>query len=155
LDWSESPLVATYFAVKSNPDKDGMLWVLLPLEFNIAGGRIWDDPDHLPSFQEDDEFMESYSPENYNKEKNAQMLPIAFIAPRNTPRMQFQSSVFTIHHRNKIAVEDVEPKTHVWRYRIPKEYKKDIRLELRLLGIGKFQLFPELQTIGDILKGEE
>ena len=34
LDWSHSPLVALYFAVIDQPDKDGCLWALGPGELN-------------------------------------------------------------------------------------------------------------------------
>jgi len=30
LDWSESPLIALYFVINENPEKDGALWMLLP-----------------------------------------------------------------------------------------------------------------------------
>lgn len=156
IDWSESPLSALYFSVisENNTDKDGALWALLPLELNKEGGRLFDDPDTLPSFEEDD-IMNIYDPENFSKDKTEGVLPIAFIAPRNTPRMQSQLSVFTIHHRQSIALEDIGSRVHIWRYCVPKECKEAIKKELSLLGMGKFQMFPELQSIGEILQGDK
>ncbi|MDD5005150.1 MAG: FRG domain-containing protein [Candidatus Omnitrophica bacterium] len=154
LDWSENPLAGLYFTINEHPNDDGALWVLLPLELNKEGNRVLEDPEHLPSFEED-EFMQSYSPEKYNQEKMTEMLPIAFMAPRNTSRMQAQLSVFTIHHRQKISIEEVGIKKHIWRYCIPKDSKERIKNELGLLGITKFQLFPELQSIGEIIGGKQ
>jgi FRG domain len=34
LDWSESPLVAAYFAVEKYPDDDGCMWGLWPSGLN-------------------------------------------------------------------------------------------------------------------------
>ena len=66
LDWTESPLVAAYFAVNEFNENDGAIWVMLPLELNRIG-RILRDPNHLPSFDED-KHMHSYRPENYEEE---------------------------------------------------------------------------------------
>lgn len=62
--------------------------------------------------------------------------------------------MFTIDHRDKTPIENIEDKKHVWRYIIPNKYKKTIKEELQLIGVSKFQLFPELSSIGDSLKGK-
>lgn len=153
LDWTESPLVATHFVVTQCPDRDGALWMLLPLELNKQVIKP-PDPDNLPSFEEDP-FMADYQPDVLEQGSTVtQMPPIAFIAPRNTPRMQAQLSVFTIHHRLKTPIEDIGDQKHLWRYIIPSSAKPAMRKELELLGIGTFQLFPELQSIGEKLRGE-
>lgn len=151
LDWTESPLVAMYFVVNKNPDVDGTLWVLLPLDLNKQENRQLPSPDTLPSFVED-RIMESYKPENFDGDRFSNMLPLAFLAPRNTPRMQSQLSVFTISHRDKRALEELGDTQHVWRYIIPKSSKEKIKKELELLRIGHFQLFPELDSIKHNLK---
>jgi hypothetical protein len=154
LDWSESPLVGMYFTIseEKEDDKDGVLWAMAPLELNKQDGRELDDPDNLPSFGEDSE-MENYTPEKYAQETMSSMLPIAFIAPRNTQRMQSQLSVFTIYHRKQEPIEEIGDKSHIWRYIIPAKAKKQIRKELEVLSFGKFQLFPELDKIGENLRG--
>lgn len=152
LDWTESPLVGAYFTVAEKEDKDGALWALLPLEMNKQGNRTLPNPENLPSFEED-EFMQTYNPESYYQERASELLPIAFIAPRNTSRMQSQLSTFTISHRNEAPIENIGDGKHVWKYIIPATAKTNILNELEQLGIGRFQLFPELESIGQKLKG--
>lgn len=155
LDWTESALVGLFFTLSNqNKDKDGALWVLLPVELNKQEGRnlFLDEVDQLPSFEEDN-FMNAYSTESLLSERVSKIPPIAFVAPRNTSRMQAQLSVFTIHHRDERAVEEIGDGKHVWRYIIPKESKEKIKDELGMLKITKLQLFPELQSVGEAVKG--
>jgi hypothetical protein len=148
LDWTESALIAVYFAVYDLSKVDGCLWALLPNELNKLA-KIND----VPSFEENSE-IGSYDPDVFYKETISKLSPMAIIAPRNNARMQAQLSVYTINHRDNTPFEELGDRKHVWRYIVPKESKKAILKELELIGIGKFQLFPELQSIGDILKGE-
>jgi hypothetical protein len=148
LDWTESPLIATYFAVYEKPEMDGVLWALLPKELNRAA-----NVDDIPSFEEDTVLM-SYDPDQFMRETTSRLLPLGIIAPRNSNRMQAQLSVFTINHRDNTPIEEIGDGKHIWRYIIPKEYKSTILKELELIGIGQFQLFPELQSIGEMLRGE-
>jgi hypothetical protein len=76
---------------------------------------------------------------------------MAAIAVRNNPRIQAQQGVFTISHRENILINSVseegEQQNHIWKYVIPKESKKEMLAELELLGVSKFQLFPELESL--------
>ena len=153
IDWTESPLVGAYFSAESSTgelsERDGALWILLPTELNKQS-NMTDNPDELPS--EEDVTMKTYAPEWYDKESTSEILPVAFTAPRNSTRMQSQLSTFTIHHRLTLPIEDVGDGKHVWRYVIPREIKAQLKHDLGLLGIGRFQLFPELDSIGKCLK---
>lgn len=147
LDWTESALIAAYFAVTQEPDKDGSIWILLPLELNRHSGI-----DDIPPFEEQN-ILENYLPQFINNPTTTRYLPLAISATRNSARMQSQLSVFTINHKRNTPLEDVGDKKHVWRYNIPSAEKASIKTELELLGISKFQLFPELQTLGEIIGG--
>lgn len=149
LDWTESPLIATYFATNEHDDEDGALWILLPVELNKHSNI---EPEHsfeIPSFE--DKALKNYTPESIASEKTSKLNPIAAIATRNNSRMQSQLSVFTINHRSDLMIEDIGDKKHIWRYIIPNDKKDNIRKELKLMGIGKFQLFPELSSISDCI----
>jgi hypothetical protein len=155
LDWTESPLVASYFAADPvtapEVDKEGVIWALFPIELNKIANIKPDYEYDIPSFAED-KLTGNYIPENFAAETTSKLYPLAIIAPRNSSRMQVQLSVFTINHRNNTPIEEIGDKKHVWRYIIPEECKTTFKKELICLGLSKFQLFPELQTIGDLLK---
>ena len=155
LDWSESPLVALYFAVENpaHSNFDAALWALKPTELNKAANI---DSKHEEFFIPSTEGVElgSYSVESLDQNKSLKLSPIATIATRNNSRIQAQHGVFTIHHNENIAIENVKDQSHVIKYVIPKNRKSHILNQLSLLGITKFQLFPELASIGDILKGD-
>ncbi len=149
LDWSESPLVALFFALNGQDDSEGALWVLLPTELNKFSNYRPDFEHEIPSF--DDDHMANYKPSTIASESKTKLYPMAALAPRNSPRMQAQQAVFTISHRENIFINEAgqegTEKQQAWRYLIPSESKELIRNELRLLGINRFQLFPELESI--------
>lgn len=151
LDWTESPLVALYFIVEdSNPKnlkKDGALWILYPLELNRHSTKA---QVYIPSFE--DEWLQNYSVDQYSKEKDNGILPIAAIATRNNPRIQAQLGVFTISHLKKTPIEEVEGGKHCVKFIIPAAAKQSLRQELRILGLTRFSVFPELTSIGDNLR---
>jgi hypothetical protein len=146
LDWTESPLVALYFAVNEQPKSDGAFWALLPMELNKLANAPTPVGD-LPAFDAD-EFLENYLPSTLAKEKQSELKTVASIAPRNTPRSQAQLSVFTISHRDITAIEDLGDEQHVWRYLVPANSKKTITQELTSLHITELTLFPELPNVG-------
>jgi len=155
LDWSESPLVALYFSVEEgakNQDKDAALWSLRPSELNKnAGINNTDEEFFIPSFE--DVELNNYTVENLAQNQRTQLMPLATIATRNNARIQAQHGVFTIHHHDKIPIEDVGDSRHVIKYVIPNDSKPSILKQLSLLGYTRFQLFPELASIGHIIKG--
>lgn len=154
LDWSESPLVALYFAVENlskNGEEDGALWLLYPTELNKhAHINNEEEEDYIPSFE--DEELKSYSVESLKAIARIQLYPVATIATRNNPRIQAQLGVFTIHHHENIPIEKIGDNSHVVKLIIPANSKDLIKNQLLLLGYSKFQLFPELSSIGDIIK---
>jgi hypothetical protein len=148
LDWSESPLVALYFACNSEKKSAGTLNVLLPIELNKLASI---KQNHIVSIN-DSAIQQRYSPEAYRSESTSSMLPVAVICPRNTPRIQAQLGTFTIFHKDNTKIDEIGDKKHIWRYIIPASAKTNILKELDLLGIDEFRLFPELPSLGSIIK---
>ena len=155
LDWSESPLLALYFALwdksSEHEAKDAALWFLDPVALNRHAG-------HRRTFERDilafdiDKDLEQYLPDQVNARK-VELNPVAAIGPRNSPRMVAQAGTFTIMHATPIAIETVEDKQHVWRMVIPSAAKPELRKELALLGINEHSLFPDLDRVADIARG--
>jgi hypothetical protein len=149
LDWTESPLIALYFAVSEKPKQDGALWCLLPHALNSHSKIKPEYSSDIPSI--DDPVITNYSPKTLVGETSSRLDPIAILAPRNTARIQAQLGVFTIMHRDPTPVDSVGDKKHAWRYTIPKQEKPKLMKELSLLGITQFAMFPELPSIGAML----
>ena len=151
LDWTESPLVGLYFAVERHDDEPGALWVLNPTELNLCANIKRDLASYIPTFEDTE--LENYKASVLQSETSSHLNPAAVIGRRNTPRMQAQLGVHTVIQRDPIAIEEMPGQKHAWKYIIPAPAKQTIRRELSLLAFGKFQLFPELQTLGESLKG--
>ena len=152
LDWTESPLVSLYFAVHSEDkvsrNKDGAIWALDPGKLN-TNTNAKRDP-YIPAFEEV-EYMADFETIKFDSARHAGLMPIAAIAARNNPRIHAQLGAFTIN-RAKAPIEEIGDRSHVIKYIIPKESKSEIANELRILGLGKFQIFPELASIGEKIK---
>lgn len=153
LDWSESPLTALYFAVaphKETEKEDAAFWILKPNKLNLnACINDTDESDYIPSF--DAEELKNYEIKSLRATRS-ELYPIATIATRNNPRIQAQMGTFTIHHRLEIPIEKVGDGEHVKKYKIFAENKGPLYNELCILGINEFSLFPEMESIGNLLK---
>lgn len=150
LDWTESPLVGLYFAVTEHTRADGTLWVLKPTELNMQTTAKPDEAKYIPSFEDD--ALKNYETLAVEKGNLTGILPIAVIATRNNSRIQAQLGAFTISHSTKTPIEEIGNKKHVAKYTIPATAKSKIHEDLKLLGFTKFQVFPELASIGENIR---
>lgn len=151
LDWSESPLVATYFAsevdsaAKDHPeqveDQDGALFALSPYALNESqyGKRVLLLPDdEAPLASIKSAFDRKYQDE-----------PKVFaIRPSEVDaRLMVQLSVFTLHGHGT-AIEDLPNySSFIMKWVIPATSKRRIRRELRMLGTRESSLFPDLEHL--------
>ena len=154
LDWSESPLISMYFAVEdwaAKPDSDAALWCLWPTALN-QNANIVDkvEGQYIPSFEDDE--LQAYTVDSLRQNTRLELFPVATIATRNNARIQAQMGTFTIHHNKKVAIEDVGDRSHIAKYTIPRAARETLADELKLLGMTRFSLFPELASVGAILR---
>lgn len=154
LDWSESPLVALYFALAdpmgAHEDKDAALWFLDPVALNRHAGYHHTYTKEILAFDVDPA-LEQYLPDQVNA-RRASLFPVAAIGPRNSPRMVAQAGTFTIMHANPVPVEEVGDGKHIWRMVIPAGAKDSLRRELCMLGINEHMLFPDLDRVADVAR---
>lgn len=154
LDWSESPLIAMYFAVEDfhqRPGNAATLWCLWPTALNQYANIVDKvEGQYIPSF--DDDELQGYTVDSLRQNSRIELYPVATIATRNNARIQAQMGTFTIHHNKRIPIEEVGDKNHVVKYIIPSEAREILFSELKLLGMNRFMLFPELTSVGAILK---
>jgi hypothetical protein len=151
LDWSESPLVALYFAVTSHEKKSGAVWVLDPVKLNQSTKAKPEDYKFVPAFE--DERVAGYDTLSVENSPELGIDPMAVMATRNNARIQAQLGAFTISHKAVKKLEDIGDGSHLSFYEIPASKKKIIAEELEILAFGKFQIFPELSSVGEIIKG--
>lgn len=171
LDWSESPLVALYFALLKEPSGEGpCVWVIDPVALNrIAQGftdgsiiaPVTTDPeapsrDWLPDRCRRGESVKSF-PESTGFRDNSK--PLAVFPKRYNPRIVAQRGVFTVHGIDETPIEQLmeevaplESDTRIARFCFQATLRESLKRDLYCLGISKASLFPEPQSVAEDLR---
>jgi hypothetical protein len=152
LDWTENPLVALYFVV-ADPDPakagtDGYVWCLDPVGLNKAAFIQPTASGELPFFGVDED-LKKYRTEDVDRSGAPSKPPVAALAPRFFRRLTAQSGVFTVTHRDQIAIEEAHAGAYVGQILIPHGAKKALLKDLAVLGITRLTLFPELDAVAE------
>jgi FRG domain len=167
LDWSESLLVATFFALTEHltgrsrldverqlacdrdnavyDDESPCIWILDAgtLNKNSCGEDVVLVPGgprtnrYLP-----DELLAASSEGNG--------MPIAILPPRTNERIAAQQGVFTLHGHEKIALDELAAPSDVIRLGCVSLDRSSVCYlwdELQVLGVGRLGLFPELDSV--------
>lgn len=148
LDWTDSPLIAAFFAVVKRPESNGVLWALNAQALNASQGMGEGvlnprNPDVLPLFSRP--FTET------DRENDK---AVAVIAHEVDVRMLVQQAGFTIHGAEGPPLDDMSGNERfLLRYHIPASAKRDIQDELEALGVRLSGLFPDLTNLAaDIMQ---
>jgi uncharacterized damage-inducible protein DinB len=167
LDWSESLLVALYFAVedKSKDGDDACLWALSPEQLNVhesnpgnpsqaQNGLIhWNEP--VVTAIVSRAFGTKWKDVTKKTGLRSLGIPnvIALASPESDERIVAQSGRFTLHWCGH-PLENFERKDkYLRKFLIPKGKAKEIiRQRLELLGIQRWNVFPDLQSLAEGLK---
>ena len=177
LDWSESALVALYFAVNGEFEHDGELWALDPMELNRASAGPGLPPLGDPLLQFLAEEATGTPPMTIMQRfggfvRRTPVAPIAFEPRQLSARMAAQHSVLTIHPSpllqivltNQYSTAAVQPPLTIEqavrrpralaRYIIPAARKRQINRDLRALGLTERTLFADLDGVGREIRHE-
>jgi hypothetical protein len=147
LDWTESPLVAAYFAVLDCPDDDGCIWGLSPGGLNATR-----DGSH-GFVQIKDPSIVKIAESAFNNISTERTI-IAIDGQEIDPRMLAQLSRFTLHSEPDPL--ELMPASHKWlrQYIIPKNAKANMREQLKAFGIRRSNIFPDLASLATELRSE-
>lgn len=158
LDWSQSILIAAYFAVSENESNDAALWCLQPNLLNqeylqYRGAAL---PHYISQLANNafttflpEHCYDSQLEDNFNKNVVAAVVP-----NKADLRMLQQMAMFTIHTK-PIALNDGENySSYLRRFMIPKKAKKQIRRDLESLGIAAHTIFPDLENLANYLSNK-
>ncbi len=151
LDWSQSPLIASFFACetyKEHPELDAAVWVIIPDEFNETQGFgkcIY--PIDAETTQE--MLLPAFKHNHHNHELDDRILAVA--STENNLRMYSQQSNFTVHNSLK-RLEDICDENTLYKIVIPNDKKKYFIDSLRVFGITEGSIYPDLDHISRDLK---
>ncbi len=154
LDWTESALIALFFALFELPPKrpNPVVWMLDPYKMNEVSTR--EPVVHL-----------SWGPqagaENFSlafgETEMGNEYPVAIYPAHVHMRLVVQKSCFTIHGREKAGLDELYKDTklvtdgHLIKYRIELGKAGEILRDLRVLGISYSALFPDFDGLAEEL----
>jgi hypothetical protein len=159
LDWSESILVALYFAVEKCADHDAELWAMAATGLTVKTGL-----GAIPSLDNvrlihlaAEPRLEDAAADQYRAQGLIPDFPMPILPPLNFRRMVAQSSTFTLHPgptaTNSIPAILTEEE-YLVRYVIPRQHKKRLLDDLAQLGVTHLTLFPDLDGLSTYLRQE-
>lgn len=151
LDWSRSPLIASFFATetyKESPDTDACVWVLVPDRLNEMEGF-----GHCVYPVDADTTQEMLLPAFKHNHHNPELVDkiLACSSTDNNLRMYSQQSNFTVHNSLR-KLEDICDEETLYKMIIPRDKKRYFIKSIRALGISEGSIYPDLEHIAKDLK---
>ncbi len=146
LDWSESALVALFFAIATEPETDGRLFILVPMALNESqiGQRVLIAPTMSPC---SDILWASFKASQHPGN-------IVAVAPYvSHDRLARQRGGFTVHGITT-DLQQVAPKGVLRSIQIPAAGKRDLKKQLAHLGVTRTSLFHDLDGLASELREE-
>jgi len=146
LDWSESILIAAFFAVcyEEMPERPepAAIWALDPYRLNAAMGTI--------SITGVPLFMGAQGRQLATPVFNAKVEQKGVLAVQPEEidaRMMLQQSVFTIHGTPEPLEHMPNSRDFLVKFEIPYECRTSVGREVEMMGMTRSKLFPELEHL--------
>lgn len=147
LDWTKNAAIALYFACEREPEKDGAVFIINPVDLNREAfpkdARIFDP-------HQDAKLIRKYLMLNGSRDPKG-LKTIAINPPWNSERIMLQQGVFTLHGSRAFTLTDKQAPSLVY-LKILKEYKQLLLEELERVGINEMSIFPEAEHMCRYLK---
>lgn len=144
LDWTESPVIALYFACLS-PSTDGIVFVMNPIDLNRATDPL---KPRILNLQQDSAIISKYLVSNINQRRR--LRTIAINPVWNSERLMVQKGVFTLHG-TECDLDDKQAPSLV-AVPILRETKPQLQEDLERIGTDEMTMFPELEHACSFLK---
>jgi hypothetical protein len=156
LDWTESALIALFFAVrgKAGPSEcDAAVWILEPWQLNkfaanhdgviAPGAEAGMDP-------EDSKLYKPWLPDRYTGDNLQRKNPVAIYPTHFSRRISSQRSCFTIHGSERDGFDHLPGRTRQYLRTviIPGAVAHDIETSLSVAGIDEVTIYPDLDGLG-------
>ena len=142
LDWTESPLIALYFAVKETAfqEKSGRIWCLQPYKLNL----LYDvDGIALPQM-EDAHFL---CQEAFIKGQSPSAKILSVTGDHFDVRHLVQSAAFTIHGTTIALNEHPKRDQFLLEFEVSGKMKSNLLDALKVVGIRESYIFPDLDHL--------
>lgn len=153
LDWTDSALLALFFAVARHDGKtDAAVWVLDPFWLN----RRSTNSDQV--YDPGDATLDTFLQQPYSVVATKK-LPAALDPPHFDRRITSQRSHFTIHGRSVEPIEELAiakgAETRLAKIVLPAASIESIRYDLQTCGITETAIFPDLEGLSRELLNEQ
>jgi hypothetical protein len=157
LDWTESALIALYFAVKGkkqHSDTDAAVWILEPWKLNEVVAEIKEviAPGAEAGMvgQHADRYR-PWLPDRYSRPGHlTKLLPVAVYPTHFSRRISSQRSCFTVHGSDPDGLDHL-PKPcpdYLQKVVIPCDSAPAMEVSLSLAGVDELTIFPDLDGLG-------
>lgn len=144
LDWSRSPLIASFFATQrcfENSKKDACVWALCPSKLNLSNMN----EEYLYPMDKKS-IRPLLEPAFKNIEESTNKI-VACWAVEYDMRVFVQQSAFTVHDSDTPLNRVVGSNRWLKKYVIPFEKKREFRKVLKVMGFELSDVFPDLDNL--------
>jgi hypothetical protein len=155
LDWTESPVIALYFALRDNPGYyDSAVWMLNPYRLNrkAIGRAEVIAPSACGANPNDGSLVAPWLPPRWSKARIPDH-PLAIFPTHIARRISSQKSCFTIHGQLETGFSrfGAGSKPCLMKILIPGYAVERLRLDIQSYGIDDTTIFPDLEGLGRAL----
>jgi len=142
LDWTQNAAVALFFACCKEPDEDGLVVILNPIELNQS---VDPSAPRIFNAQKDGKVIAPYFALEGNLDGRGKRT-IAINPTWNTERIAMQQGAFTLHGSRKFELDRRQASSLLY-VPILREHKDSLANELERVGIGEMFIFPEPEHV--------
>lgn len=148
LDWTESPLIAMFFAVSKDTPEPATLWALNALKMS----KLMQSQIGLALPQ--NPLVAKIARAAFDSGMESPDKIVAVVPEYLDYRMLSQRSCFTIHGTKEPIENSVNAEEFLIKVDIPVDQKKEIRNVLTKMAIRRSHIFPDIENLAQELKSD-